>query len=98
MGWGPGGEEAGISRPSGPRGGWGRPGGCDGAPLSRQACQNTGRQGVITGTYRGHYLPLAAARDTRPVSSAFAPLRGLISIPAQKQNYPLLLISRCHQF
>lgn len=32
--------------------------------------------------------PLTAACDTRPVSSAFAPLRGLISIPAQKQNYP----------
>lgn len=26
-------------------------------PLSRQACQNTARQGVITGTYRGHYPP-----------------------------------------
>lgn len=56
--------------------------------LSHQACQNTARQGVITGTYRGHYPPLAAVCDTRPVSSAFAPLRGLISIPALKQNYP----------
>lgn len=46
-----------VSRLSGPR--WvGAPGAAVmEPPLSRQACQNTARQGVITGTYRGHYPP-----------------------------------------
>lgn len=86
MGWGAWRGGAGWAFHSLAHGGGGASGRPGWSPRSpRQACQNTGRQG----NYRHYrvFITLAAARDTRPVSSAFAPLRGLISIPAQKQNY-----------
>lgn len=55
------GAEGGISGCQA-RAGWGvAPLAVTEPPLSHQACQNTARQGVITGTYLGHYPPRRCA-------------------------------------